>query len=108
MIVTGRLSLAREMFSQFYSGLFKLAGRRVGFYMRTGWPRKEMADDPFFNFTEDMTLAQLGVLSAWIKGRAKALPVIEFAGDMMLIEGALAHKALDVGDQSAFQTHLCR
>lgn len=106
LLTTGKPVLAREMFGQFYNGLFKLGGRRSGFYLNAGWPRRTLAFDPFFNFTEGLPPETLLVLKEWLQARSAALPIELFAGHMMLVEAAQAHAALERDEQGAFEVHL--
>lgn len=102
LLTTGKWALAQELFAQFMHGSFKLAGRRAGFYLRAGWPKTEIAFDPFFNFTEGLKLQHITLLENWLENRRPHVPTEQYAGQMLLIDAAHAHHALARKDTKTF------
>ena len=104
LLSTGRLSLAVQTLQEFWDGSFKLAGRRVGWYLRTSWMRWHIAHDPFFNFTDGLSHDLVVQQDAFLKRSKGRLSDETYYGNAMLIAAHFAHDALLQGDQTAYQT----
>jgi len=103
LITTGRIVLAYELASRFANDEFKLAGRRAGFYLRSSWIGREIAFDPFFNFTEGLNQQQLQSLKKYVEARAKKQSAGQNAEYMLLINAAEAHFELESDGQENFE-----
>ena len=105
LLSTGQLVLARASAHEFWSSSFKPAGRRVGWYLRTGWMQWHIAHDPFFNFTENVEARVVKAQERFLKGAKRRLSDPAWYGDMMLIDAYWAHDALVHADRQNFDRH---
>ena len=84
--VTARFALAREMYHRcWHHNDFKLAARREAWYFRRGWINLDVSKDNYFDFTEDMTDAQLDVLEQFVTAAAPRLAPLKYHADMVFI-----------------------
>jgi len=86
ILLTGRLQLARELASQFWTrGDFKVGARRGAWYGRRSWLNIDVSADDFFDPTEGMSDTDLDALESFVAARKGRQPAVTYAGDMALI-----------------------
>ena len=75
----------------------KLAFRRAGWLVKKSWLKLSLIDDPFFNFTEGLSLLELNHLQTYLTQRASKLDQHEFTTDMLFIQAAMIQNKIELG-----------
>ena len=91
ILVTGSIAMTRVLVRDFLHREPKLAFRRAGWLVRQGWLNKTLIDDPFFNFTEDLSQAELHDIQSFLARKKANQPLNQQISDALFLQAALIH-----------------
>ena len=107
MVVTGRSTLARQLAREFWQDNFKDGLRRAHWYATRGWPGLGSPEsDPFFCFSDGLSLSESRLVLAWVERRAEKLPSLETSNARLVALAQIVHQAVKSGDQSSAENAL--
>lgn len=95
--VTGSHQLAKILRADFIDNELKTAFRRAGWMLAKGWLRKEIINDPFFNFTEGLSADQLKSVETFLEKHKHKYPQTIFISDQLFITAAVIHLMIEKG-----------
>lgn len=104
LFCSGRPGLAAVLSREFRHGDLKAAFRRAGWIARVSWIRTSIVSDPFYIFSENLTLADLVQYEAYLRSRKQALPKDRYDSCYLMILGQKIHLLIllsEQGDSSA-------
>lgn len=91
LVCSGRPGLAVVLSREFRHGDLKAACRRAGWIARVSWMKTSIVSDPFYIFSEHLTLADLHQYEAYLRARKQALPKDRYDSCYLMILGQKIH-----------------
>lgn len=95
----GNMRLAGYLAYDFRHNSLKLAFRRAGWLARTGWLNLSLVDDPYFIFSEGMTLDQVDHYIGYLATRKKKLNKVEYYTNYLMLLGQKIHQLIEQNEK---------
>ena len=101
MLCSGRPGLANVLSREFRHGDLKAAFRRAGWVARISWIKTSIVSDPFYIFSENLTLADLRQYETYLRSRKRALAKDRYDSCYLMILGQKIHLLILASNQQA-------
>src|SRR5699024_4031330 len=101
MLCSGRPGLANVLSREFRHGDLKASFRRAGWVARVSWIKTSIVSDPFYIFSENLTLADLRQYETYLRSRKRALAKDRYDSCYLMILGQKIHLLILASNQQA-------